>query len=93
MQHHRWTRWMFPITGLLSLVWFVFRVAPKPSRAAYPCQRAAAPLAGGLSYTPNRGQGLLGTMGPNANNFLPATQTTTVTLTQDVTSGRRHGAV
>ena len=41
-------RWVFPVAGFLSLLWFVFRVAPKPSRAAYPCQRAAAPLAGGF---------------------------------------------
>jgi hypothetical protein len=34
--------------GLLSLIWFLVRVGPKPSRAAYPCQRAAAPLAGGF---------------------------------------------
>ena len=44
----RWVRWIFPVAGLLSLIWFLVRVAPKPSRAAYPCQRAAAPLAGGL---------------------------------------------
>jgi len=48
MQHHRWTRWVFRVAGLISLAWFLFRVAPKPSRAAYPCQRAAAPLAGGF---------------------------------------------
>jgi len=41
-----WSRWMFPIAGFLSLVWFLFRVIPKPSRAAYPCQQMAAPLAG-----------------------------------------------
>ncbi|MCL4176259.1 MAG: DUF362 domain-containing protein [Verrucomicrobia bacterium] len=29
----------------MSLIWFLVRVIPKPSRAAYPCQRAAAPLA------------------------------------------------
>lgn len=40
--------WLFPITGLLALIWFVIRVVPKPSRAMYPCQRAAAPLAGGF---------------------------------------------
>lgn len=34
--------------GLLSLIWFLIRVIPKPSRAAYPCQRAAAPLASGF---------------------------------------------
>jgi hypothetical protein len=33
------------ITGLFALVWFLLRVIPKPSRATYPCQRVAAPLA------------------------------------------------
>ncbi|NLF30511.1 MAG: DUF362 domain-containing protein [Planctomycetes bacterium] len=37
--------WLYPLAGLLSLVWFLVRVVPKPSRAAYPCQQAAAPLA------------------------------------------------
>ena len=35
-------------TGLLSLIWFLIRVIPKPSRASYPCQRAAFPLASGF---------------------------------------------
>ncbi len=43
-----WLRWMFPVVGALSLLWFLIRVIPKPSRAAYPCQRTAAPLAGGF---------------------------------------------
>jgi uncharacterized protein (DUF362 family) len=38
-------RWLFPITGLAALLWFLIRVIPKPSRANYPCQRAAFPLA------------------------------------------------
>lgn len=39
-------RQMFlPATGLLALVWFLVRVIPKPSRAMYPCQRAAFPIA------------------------------------------------
>lgn len=29
----------------MSLIWFLVRVVPKPSRAAYPCQRATAPMA------------------------------------------------
>jgi len=45
---HRWVYWVLPLTGLLSLVWFLVRVIPKPSRATYPCQRMAAPLAGGF---------------------------------------------
>lgn len=44
----RWSSWLFPIAGLLALLWFLVRVVPKPSRAAYPCQRVAAPLAGGF---------------------------------------------
>ena len=40
--------WLFPVAGLLSLIWFLIRVVPKPSRATYPCQRVAAPLASGF---------------------------------------------
>jgi hypothetical protein len=32
----------------LALIWLLLRVIPKPSRAAYPCQRAAFPLASGF---------------------------------------------
>jgi len=41
----RWPRLLLPIVGLLSLLWFLIRVIPKPSRAAYPCQRLALPFA------------------------------------------------
>ncbi len=34
-----------PILGIVALIWFLVRVIPKPSRAFYPCQRAAFPLA------------------------------------------------
>ena len=40
-----WPRILLPITGAFALVWFLVRVIPKPSRATYPCQRAAFPLA------------------------------------------------
>ncbi|MDR3654087.1 MAG: DUF362 domain-containing protein [Paludibacter sp.] len=30
--------------GLSSTIWFIVRVIPKPSRAAYPCMRASAPI-------------------------------------------------
>jgi len=36
--------WAF-LPGLAALLWFLIRVIPKPSRAAYPCQRAAFPVA------------------------------------------------
>jgi hypothetical protein len=35
----------FPIIGLFSLIWFLVRVVPKPSRARYPCMKIAAPVA------------------------------------------------
>lgn len=41
-------RWIFPGMGLASLLWFLVRVIPKPSRAAYPCQRIAFPVASGF---------------------------------------------
>jgi len=44
----RLSRFLFPIMGLVSLAWFLVRVLPKPQRAAYPCQKAAAPVAAGF---------------------------------------------
>ncbi len=38
-------RVVFLVTGAAALVWFLVRVIPKPSRATYPCQRAAFPIA------------------------------------------------
>ncbi len=43
-----WLFWLVPVAGLVSLVWFLIRVIPKPSRAMYPCQRVAMPLASGF---------------------------------------------
>ena len=40
-----WRRAAWHVTGLLALLWFLVRVIPKPSRALYPCQRAAFPYA------------------------------------------------
>lgn len=40
-----WEGLLFQLAGLAALVWFLLRVLQKPSRAAYPCQRAAFPLA------------------------------------------------
>ena len=45
---YRLMRFILPIAGLASLVWFLIRVIPKPSRALYPCQRVAFPLASGF---------------------------------------------
>ena len=38
-------RLLFPIIGLAALLWILIRVIPKPSRAAYPCMKVAAPMA------------------------------------------------
>ncbi|HPY01405.1 MAG TPA: hypothetical protein PKV04_08540, partial [Candidatus Marinimicrobia bacterium] len=43
-----WSKLLFPITGLLALIWVVVRVLPKPTRATYPCMRVAMPLASGF---------------------------------------------
>lgn len=36
------------IVGVISVIWFLLRVIPKPSRASYPCQRVAFPIATGF---------------------------------------------
>jgi hypothetical protein len=36
---------LFPVIGFFALIWILIRVIPKPSRANYPCVRAATPLA------------------------------------------------
>jgi hypothetical protein len=41
-------RILFVIMGVASTIWFLIRVIPKPSRAGYPCVRAAAPLMSGF---------------------------------------------
>ena len=40
----KWAKYLFPLIGLLSLIWFLVRVLPKPSRTSYPCMRMAVPL-------------------------------------------------
>jgi hypothetical protein len=36
---------LFFAIGLISLIWFLVRVIPKPSRVRYPCMKAAVPIA------------------------------------------------
>ena len=38
----------FLVLGIVSTAWFLIRVIPKPSRAAYPCMRTAAPFMSAL---------------------------------------------
>lgn len=40
-----WGKAVFITIGAMAVIWFLIRVIPKPSRASYPCQRAAFPLA------------------------------------------------
>lgn len=40
--------WLFFLIGLLSTIWFLVRVIPKPSRSSYPCMKAAYPLMSGF---------------------------------------------
>ena len=41
-------RLIFIIVGLFSTCWFLIRVIPKPSRAEYPCMKAAYPVMSGF---------------------------------------------
>ncbi len=47
-KRHWFTSRCIGIGGVLALIWFLIRVIPKPSRATYPCQRVAFPLASGF---------------------------------------------
>jgi MYXO-CTERM domain-containing protein len=40
--------WAPLVAGISAIGWFLLRVIPKPSRASYPCQRAALATAGGF---------------------------------------------
>ncbi|RPH93370.1 MAG: DUF362 domain-containing protein [Calditrichaeota bacterium] len=39
---------LLPLLGFFSLIWFLLRVIPKPSRAQYPCMKIAMPFASGF---------------------------------------------
>jgi len=40
------SRILFPLIGIAAIVWFLVRVIPKPTRAEYPCQKAAIGIGG-----------------------------------------------
>jgi hypothetical protein len=46
--HHIPLKLVFFLMGIISTVWFLLRVIPKPSRAGYPCIQVAAPLMSGF---------------------------------------------
>lgn len=37
----------FHLAGIIAVIWFLFRVVPKPTRSQYPCQQLAIPIAMG----------------------------------------------
>src|SRR5450759_3691144 len=46
--HHFPPKLLFFLLGIISTIWFLIRVIPKPSRATYPCMQVAAPLMSGF---------------------------------------------
>ena len=46
--HHIPPRLLIILLGIISTIWFLIRVIPKPSRATYPCMKVAAPFMSGL---------------------------------------------
>lgn len=46
--HHLPPRLLFFLMGIISTLWFLIRVIPKPSRATYPCMQVAAPFMSGF---------------------------------------------
>jgi hypothetical protein len=43
-----YSKFLFITVGIVSSVWFLIRVIPKPQRATYPCMRATAPIMSGF---------------------------------------------
>jgi len=46
--HNMPPKLVFFLLGIISTIWFLIRVIPKPSRATYPCMRVAAPFMSGF---------------------------------------------
>ena len=44
-----WAELSFILVGFAFTLWFLIRVIPKPSRATYPCMRAASPILSGFA--------------------------------------------
>jgi uncharacterized protein (DUF362 family) len=43
-EHKLFRKLSFFVLGISTTIWFLIRVIPKPSRAAYPCMQASAPV-------------------------------------------------
>jgi hypothetical protein len=46
--HHFPPKLLFYLMGIISTIWFLIRVIPKPYRAGYPCMQVAAPFMSGF---------------------------------------------
>ena len=42
----KYSKILFPVIGIAAIIWFLVRVIPKPTRAEYPCQKAAVTIGG-----------------------------------------------
>ncbi len=47
-KHHFPPKLLFFLMGIISTIWFLIRVIPKPSRVGYPCMQVAAPFMSGF---------------------------------------------
>ena len=51
IKHQLPPKMLFILMGIISTIWFLIRVIPKPTRATYPCMKVAAPfMSGFVSY-------------------------------------------
>jgi len=48
IRHHLPPKLLLIVMGVISTVWFLIRVIPKPTRATYPCMAVAAPFMSGF---------------------------------------------
>ncbi len=44
------SNFLWPVLGLIALLWIIIRVIPKPSRIQYPCMKVAAPFAANFLF-------------------------------------------
>ena len=48
IKHQLPPKMLFILMGIISTIWFLIRVIPKPTRATYPCMKLAAPFMSGF---------------------------------------------
>jgi hypothetical protein len=78
--HHLPPRLIFFLMGIISTIWFLLRVIPKPTRATYPCMRVAAPIMSGFVTYLLAVAGLTAISRKTKRNFLNVRYTATFLL-------------